>query len=102
MNHLPQATENNSKVISKFFEKSQRYLQVTTLVANLTLLSTTPALNFATGTAGYVDTSGKFSAGVNCRWCQLPPVSLTPVVNLPLVSTTLVANNWNNIRLLTP
>jgi hypothetical protein len=35
----------------------------------------------------------------------LPPVSTTPAVNLPLVllvSLILVANNGNNIRLLTP
>jgi len=36
---------------------------------------------------------------------NLPPVSTTPAVNLPLVllvSLILVANNGNNIRLLTP
>jgi hypothetical protein len=38
-----------------------------TRVANLPPVSTTPAANFATstGTAGVVDTSGKFAAGVN-------------------------------------
>jgi hypothetical protein len=39
-----------------------------------------PAANFATSTAGIVDT----------------------VANLPPVSMTLAANNWNNFRLLTP
>jgi hypothetical protein len=42
--------------------------------------------NLATGTTGVVDTCGK-----------LPPISKTPEDNLPLV-----ANNGNNIRLLTP
>ncbi len=46
-----------------------------------------------------------------CHWCQqhkgnwwqnLSPVLLIPVANLPAVSTTPVANNWNNIRLQTP
>jgi hypothetical protein len=34
-------------------------------VANFPLLSTTLAANFATGTAGVVDTVGKFSTSVN-------------------------------------
>jgi hypothetical protein len=33
---------------------------------------------------------------------NLPPVSMTPVVNLPLVSAKRVENNENNISLLTP
>jgi hypothetical protein len=37
----------------------------TTPVANLPLVSMTPATNFATGTAGVVDTSGKFASVVN-------------------------------------
>ncbi len=45
-----------------------------TSVANLPPVSTTPAENFATGTAGVVDTGGK-----------LPLVSMTPLVNLPPV-----------------
>jgi hypothetical protein len=44
---------------------------------------------FATDTASALDTSGKFAAGVN-------DIS----GNLPSVSTTPVANNENNIRLL--
>ncbi len=36
----------------------------TTQVANLPSL-TTPSANFATGTAGVVDTGGKFGTGVN-------------------------------------
>jgi hypothetical protein len=49
----------------------------------------TPAVNFATGTAGVVDTGGKFAihvndigskfaAGVNDNTEKLPPVSTTP------------------------
>ncbi len=37
----------------------------TTPAASLPLVSTTPAANFAIGTAGAVDTSGKFAVGVN-------------------------------------
>jgi hypothetical protein len=70
-------------------------------VANLPPESTTPAANFATSTAGVVDTGGKFtasvydtgskfSAGVNATGGKLPRVSTTPVANLA-----------NNIRLLT-
>ncbi len=36
----------------------------TTLAANLPPLSTTTVANFATGTAGVVDTSGKFATSV--------------------------------------
>jgi hypothetical protein len=55
--------------------------------------------------AGINDTSGKFAtgtAGVNDTGGKLPSVSMTPAKNLPLVSTTQVANNGNNIGLLTP
>jgi hypothetical protein len=90
MNHLPQAPENNIRVISNLFENSRRYSQVkvhhrcggkfatgvndiggklppvsTTPVANLPLVSTTPAANFATSSACAVDTAGKFATGVN-------------------------------------
>ncbi len=51
----------------------------TTPVENLPLVSTTRAANFATGTAGVVDTGGKFATG----------------------STIPAANNGNDIRLLT-
>jgi hypothetical protein len=47
-------------------------------------LPTTPAANFATSTAGVVDTGGKLSL-----------VSTTPVANLPPVSMTSVTNNGN-------
>ncbi len=39
---------------------------------------TTPAANFATSSAGVVDTSGKFATGVNDTGGKLPPVSKTP------------------------
>ncbi len=45
----------------------------------------------AIGIAGAIDIGGK-----------LPPVSMTPTVNLQLVSTTTVAHKENNMRLLTP
>ena len=48
-------------------------------------VSTTPAANFATSSPCVVDTGGKDAGG------KLPPVS-----------TTLEANNGNNIRLKTP
>jgi hypothetical protein len=57
--------------------------------------------NFATSFAGVVDTGGKFATDVNDAGDKLPPVSTTLAANLPLVSTTPVANNGNNIRLLT-
>jgi hypothetical protein len=41
---------------------------------------------FATGV---IDTGGKFAAGVVDIGGKLPPVSLIPAANLPLVSTTL-------------
>jgi hypothetical protein len=47
--------------------------------------------NFATSTAGVVDTAGKFATCVIDTSCKLPQVSTTPV-----------ANNGNNIRLVTP
>ncbi len=47
--------------------------------------------NFATSLASVVDTGGKFAAGINDTVGNLPPVSTTPV-----------ANNGNNIRLLRP
>jgi hypothetical protein len=58
-------------------------------------MSTTPKANFATGTAGVVDTGGKFATSVNdtggkFATGKLPPVSMTAAVN-----------NWNNLRLLT-
>jgi hypothetical protein len=76
------------------------------------MVSTTLVANFATSSAGVVDTGGKFSTavndaggkfatGVNDAGGNLPPVSTTPVANLPLVSKTAVANNGKNIRLLT-
>jgi len=65
-------------------------------VANFQPVSTTPAANLATGTAGVVDIDGKFATGVNntggkFATCvndasgKLPPVSMTPAANLPLV-----------------
>jgi hypothetical protein len=65
-------------------------------------VSTTPAANFATSTAGVVDTIGKFVDDVNNTGDKLPAVSMTPAANLPAVSLTTVANNGNNIRPLTP
>jgi hypothetical protein len=60
-------------------------------------------------TNGINDTGGKFAIGFNDKFAarvyetdgKLPAVSTTPVVNLPTVSMSLVANNGNNIRLLT-
>jgi hypothetical protein len=99
MNHLLQRPENKN---------SWRYLQVkvhhrnqphrwhiggklllvsTTPVANLPPVSTTPAVNFATGTTIVVDTVA-----------NLPPVSKTLVsttlVTMTQVATTPVATTW--------
>ncbi len=52
----------------------------TTPVAYMPPVPVTPAANFATGTAGIIDT----------------------VANLPRVSMILAANNGKNIRILTP
>ncbi len=65
-------------------------------------MSLTPVANFATSSTCVVDTGGKFAAGVNDAGGKLPPVSTTPAANLPPVSLTTMANNGNNIRLLTP
>jgi hypothetical protein len=59
------------------------------------------AANFATSSAGVADTGRKFATGVNDTGGKLPPVSTTPAAKLPPVSTPPVANNGNNIRLLT-
>jgi hypothetical protein len=75
-------------------------------------VSTTPVANFATSSAGVDDAGGKFATGVNDASSKfatgvndaggkLPTVSTTPETNLPPVSTTPVANNGNNIGLLT-
>jgi hypothetical protein len=69
-------------------------------VANLPLVSTTPAANFATSLPSVVDTGGKFAAGkfvtcINDTGGNLPPVSTTPAANLPPVLMTPVANNGN-------
>ncbi len=56
-----------------------------------------PVANFASGTAGVFDTSGKFSIDVKDTCGKFPPISMTLVVNLPPVSMTRVANNGNNI-----
>jgi hypothetical protein len=74
----------------------------------------TPVANFATGTAGVIDTGGKFCTSVNDTGGKfatgdkdtggnLQLVSTTAAENLPPVSlTTPVANNRNNIRLVPP
>jgi hypothetical protein len=51
---------------------------------------------FSIGTAGVADTGGKFTGGVVAPAANFPLVFLIPVANLPPV-----ANNRNNIRLLT-
>jgi hypothetical protein len=83
MNHLPQATENNIRVISKLICGDIR--KSTTPGANLPPVSTTPVANFATSTVG------KFCH--QYRWQILPPVPLVLLILvaiLPLVSTKLV------------
>jgi hypothetical protein len=55
-----------------------------TPVANLPPVSTTQGELVAKSAAGVVDTVGKFAAGVVDTGGNLPPVSLTPVVQLDL------------------
>jgi hypothetical protein len=68
------------------------------------LVSTT---NFATSTAGVVDTGGKFATGVNDTGGNFAAGDndtvgkLPPVSNLALVLTIQVTNNGDNIRVLT-
>jgi hypothetical protein len=63
----------------------------------------TPAANFATSTAGVVDTGGKFVPDVNHTDGKLQLVTTTPAVNCHQCQPHLhVANNRNDIRLLTP
>jgi hypothetical protein len=100
-----------NSLLSKF-----RSLTLTS-VANLPPVSTAPT----GGTAGVFDTGGKFAVDTGGKFlppiplmllilmANFPPVSLTPVANCqqyqrhwPSVSTTLVANNVNIIRLPTP
>jgi hypothetical protein len=57
----------------------------TTPTVNLRPVSTTPAAPFATSSAGFVDTGGKFATGVNVAGGKLPPLSTIPIANLPQV-----------------
>ncbi len=50
----------------------------------------TPPVDFA---AGVVGTRGKLATSDNDTASKSPPVSMTPAVNLPQVSTTPMANN---------
>jgi hypothetical protein len=54
---------------------------------------TTLAVHFATSIAGVVETSGKFTTGVNVTGGKLLQVTTT-------TTTYMVANNRNNFRLL--
>jgi hypothetical protein len=109
---IPQAPDNNIRIISNFFENSRRYSQVKVhhrcqrhrwwwwctgvvdtggkFATGINDTGSSPCVvdtggKFATGVN---DTGGKFAAGVNDAGGNLPPVSTTPA-----------ANNWNNIRL---
>jgi hypothetical protein len=55
LNQLPQDPENNIRVISNFYKNSRRYSQVKVHYVSTPTL----AANFATGTAGVVDTGDK-------------------------------------------
>ncbi len=69
------APKNNIRVISHFFKNLERYIFAnkdappvsTTPAENLSLVSMTPAANFATGTTGNVDTGGTVNCGNNIR-----------------------------------
>jgi hypothetical protein len=62
----------------------------------------TPVADFATIFPCVVDTGGKFVTGVNDTDCKFAAGVNDTDGNLPPVSTTPVANNENNIRLLRP
>jgi hypothetical protein len=93
------------RTVSNFFEKIRGDIRKSTGInetsgkfatvfnepaANLPMISTTPEANFAISFASVIHIGGKFATSVNNDG------------NLPPVSTTLVANNGNNIRLLRP
>jgi hypothetical protein len=86
----------------KSMTPAQNLLPVlTTPVANLPWVSTIPVVNF--GTAGAVDASKKFTTGVNNTGGKLPLESTTPaaIFATGVHATTPVANNRNNIRVIT-
>jgi hypothetical protein len=62
----------------------------------------TPAVNFATSSPCVVYTGGKFATGVSDTGRKFAAGVNAAGGKLPLVSTTPVANNWNNIRLQIP
>jgi hypothetical protein len=57
-------------------------------VANLPPVSTTPAANFATSSAGVVDTGGKFATSVNDTGSKIATGVNYAGGNLPLVLAT--------------
>jgi hypothetical protein len=98
MNQFPPSPRVSHEDRFEFFWKFAE------LFANLPLISTTAAANFATSFASVVDTGGKFATGVNDIGGKFAAGVNDTGGNLPPVSTTMtpVANNWNNIRLLRP
>jgi hypothetical protein len=112
MSYLPQAPENNIRVVSNFSENLRRYSQVTVhhhcTGINDTRGKFAAGVNdtgrkFAAGVDFINDTGSKFATGTSTFGVdtggKLTPVSTTRVVNLPVVSNTQVTNNRNNIRL---
>ncbi len=91
---FPQAPEKSIKsfqIFSKIYGGKWRWTtSINDTGDNFPPVSTKLEANFATGTAGVVDTSGKFATGVVDTGGNLPPVSTTPM-----------ANNGNDIRRLT-
>jgi uncharacterized Zn-finger protein len=67
---LPHAPENNIRVISNF----RKFVEIFAS-EGAPPVSTTPAANFATSTAGVVNTGGKIATGVTIPATNLPPVS---------------------------
>ncbi len=49
----------------KKFATGGKFCNTAPVAKNLSSVSMTPAVNFATGTAGVVDTCGKFASDVN-------------------------------------
>jgi hypothetical protein len=105
MNQFPPDPQYSIRTISNFLEKSRRYSQVKVHHryqqhwSQICHRYQQHQQQILPPVSLVVDTSRKFEAGINTGG-NFPRVSTTPAANLPPVSMTSVANNANNIRLL--
>ncbi len=105
MNHLPPQLMKIKVGSFQIFSNIHREICKTRCTTDMkTPMANTPQVSMTiaviSGTAGVVDTGGKYSFGVNGTGGKLPLASTTLSVNLPPVSLTPVAKNGNNISLL--